>query len=175
MPRNVEIKATLDDVVATRARAARLADGPAQVLVQEDVFFRVPRGRLKLRSFPEGPAELIFYDRPDHEGPKTSDYRIEPVADPVRLRAVLELACGVRAVVRKRRELFLSGRTRIHLDQVEGLGDFLELEVVLGGGESTEDGEREARECLAALDVDAAHLVAGAYVDLLEARTGGTP
>ena len=63
--------------------------------------------------------------------------------------------------------LYLAGRTRIHLDAVEGLGEFLELEVVLRDGESAEDGVAEARRIMAALGIGPGHLVEGAYVDHL--------
>jgi predicted adenylyl cyclase CyaB len=71
--------------------------------------------------------------------------------------------------VRKQRTLFLAGRTRIHLDRVEGLGDFLELEVVLAEGEPADAGVREARALMHALGVESSQLVEGAYVDLLAA------
>ena len=61
--------------------------------------------------------------------------------------------------------MFLIGRTRIHLDRVEGLGDFLELEVVLGEGESSQAGVREAHALMARLGIEQQQLVAGAYVD----------
>jgi adenylate cyclase class IV len=69
--------------------------------------------------------------------------------------------------VRKRRTLFLAGRTRIHLDRVEELGDFLELEVVLDESEPAEGGVEEAHRLMDALGIDLSRLVAGAYVDLL--------
>jgi len=83
------------------------------------------------------------------------------------MEAVLARALGVRGVVDKRRELFMIGRTRVHLDEVHGLGHFLELEVVLGDAEPAAGGEREAHELLAKLGVPAAALVAPAYIDLL--------
>jgi len=79
----------------------------------------------------------------------------------------LILAYGQAGRVCKNRTLLLSGRTRIHLDRVEGLGDFLELEVVLEEGESVESGEAVARELMQKLGIDPYQLVEGAYVDLL--------
>jgi len=84
---------------------------------------------------------------------------------------VLGQALGAAGRVRKERTLYLIGRTRVHLDRVEGLGDFLELEVVLADGEAEASGLAEARRLMAALGVDEAALVAGAYVDLLTAPT----
>jgi len=170
VPRNVEIKARVEDIEALRKRAAECSGGEPELIVQEDVFFNTPRGRLKLRFFSPERGELIFYERADHSGPKTSTYSIVETDRPGALRAALESAYGVRAVVRKRRQLYMSGRTRIHVDDVETLGHFLELEVVLGESEDHASGEREARELMGRLGVDPSKLVEGAYVDLLEAR-----
>lgn len=167
--RNVELKARVADPAALRARAAALATGPPVITGQRDTFFSVARGRLKLRRFDDGTGELIFYERDDTTGPKTSRYSKSSCADAAGMEAVLARALGVRGVVEKRRELFLAGRTRIHLDDVRGLGHFLELEVVLAEGEAVVAGEREARELLARLGVDASALVAPAYIDLLGA------
>ncbi|MDE2292823.1 MAG: class IV adenylate cyclase [Elusimicrobia bacterium] len=167
MARNVEIKARAGDLSALAARAAALGGrGPAPI-EQEDVFFRCLGGRLKLRVFPDGSGELISYRRPDASGPKTSDYRRVAVADPGALRAVLADALGEAGRVRKRRSLYLLGRTRVHLDEVEGLGAFLELEVVLADGEDAAAGEAEALALMADLGVSPSDLVEGAYVDLL--------
>lgn len=172
MPRNIEIKARLDGAGALdelAARAAALgADGPREI-VQDDTFFRCDNGRLKLRVFPDGAGELIFYRRADAAGPKESFYVLAPVGDGDALRLALTLAYGQAGRVRKRRRLYLAGRTRVHLDEVEGLGAFLELEVVLRDGEATAEGDAEARALMAALGVAPAQLVEGAYVDLLAA------
>jgi len=176
VPRNVEIKARVRDPARTAALARELATSAPVTLEQVDTFFAVPGGRLKLREFAGGgerqPAELIYYDRPDRPGPKTSRYALARADDPAGLRAVLGAALGERGCVRKRRVLLLTGRTRIHLDEVTGLGHFLELEVVLREGEAPAAGEAEARRLLAALAVADDDLVTGAYVDLLGAGEG---
>lgn len=168
MPRNVEIKARLTDIAAATRIARTLADHGPEVIAQEDVFFPCETGRLKLRILSPDRAELIYYQRPDQEGPKTSTYQITPTTDPAGLRAALTAAYGERAVVRKSRTLFLVGRTRVHLDRVDRLGDFLELEVVLAEDDSLADGETEARALMAQLGIDSTDLVSAAYVDLLE-------
>jgi len=169
MARNVEIKARIDSIEAVLPLALVLADGPPEPIAQDDTFFNCATGRLKLRVFADGRGELIAYERPDATGPKTSDYVITPVADPDSLRATLARALGLGGRVIKQRTLLLAGRTRVHLDRVVGLGDFLELEVVLRDGESADDGVAEAHGLLRRLRVDATRLVAGAYVDLLRA------
>ena len=167
MARNVEIKARVDDRDALVRRAQELAtEGPIEI-AQDDTFFRCESGRLKLRAFSENCVELIFYRRANASGPKESFYVRSPTSSPGTLRESLALAYGVVGRVRKQRTLFLCGRTRIHIDCVDGLGDFVELEVVLEEGESAESGMREARDLMARLGIPAARLVEGAYVDLL--------
>lgn len=131
MPRNIEIKARLTNAEAQRVRAARLSDVPPEVIAQEDVFFNVPQGRLKLRFLSPTQGQLIFYQRRDESGPSTSTYELFATDRPQQLKAVLAMAYGIRNVVRKTRHLYRVGRTRIHIDEVESLGHFLELEVVL--------------------------------------------
>ena len=170
MARNVEIKARLADLDALLPRVRALADHGPELIEQHDTFYVCTHGRLKLRRFADGRGELIAYERPDANGPKTSDYQITPLADPRALHDTLARALGVVARVIKRRTLFLVGRTRVHLDRVDGLGDFLELEVVLRDGEPEQAGIAEAQALLDRLAVDASQLVAGAYVDLLRAE-----
>jgi len=167
MARNIEIKARVADPAALRKRAAALADqGPIEI-AQDDTFFKCPAGRLKLRAFSNSSGELIFYKRSDEQGPKESFYIRTPTAEPDTLRQALTLAYGEVGRVRKQRTLFLVGRTRIHLDKVERLGDFMELEVVLGEGESAEVGVREADDLMNRLGVEPSQLIDRAYVDLL--------
>ena len=167
MARNVEIKARIDSIEALLPLALDLANGPPEAIAQDDTFFVCSIGRLKLRVFADGRGELIAYARPDATGPKTSDYVIAPVSDPDALRATLARALGIGGRVVKQRTLLLVGRTRVHLDRVEGLGDFLELEVVLLDGERADDGIVVAHDLLRTMGVDTAQLVSGAYVDLL--------
>jgi predicted adenylyl cyclase CyaB len=171
MARNIEIKARIASVQALAPKAAAIAtEGPIGI-VQDDTFFQCPNGRLKLRAFSAQSGELIFYRRPDRQGPKESFYLRSPTTEPDTLRESLTLAYGPSGRVRKHRTLFLVGRTRVHLDRVEGLGDFLELEVVLEEDEASEAGVREANELMAALGVQPSQLIEGAYVDLLAAVT----
>lgn len=122
---------------------------------------------MKLRTLSSTEGQLIFYNRPDQAGPKESTYLVSPTASPDTLREVLSRAYGETGRVRKQRTLFLIGRTRVHLDQVEGLGCFLELEVVLAAGEPSEIGVSVAAELLGKLGVSSSQLVEKAYVDLL--------
>jgi adenylate cyclase class IV len=168
MPSNIEIKARVRDPAAFLARAREIAGAPEEILHQKDTFFRVDTGRLKLREFPDGAGELIAYLRPDREKPAASRYAIHPTGDPAGLLSVLRRALPVRGIVLKTRFLLLAGRTRIHLDEVQDLGSFMELEVVLAEGDCPTAGEREAARLMAALGVGEEDLVKEAYIDLLE-------
>ena len=169
MARNVEIKARLESVEALLPRARSIAGGEPELILQDDSFFPCPHGRLKLRDFGDGRGELIQYHRADDAGPKTSTYIRSPTASPATLREALTRALGSLGRVRKQRWLLLAGRTRIHLDRVEGLGDFLELEVVLGDDEAESTGIAEAHALMAQLGLRPDQLLQGAYLDLLAA------
>ena len=173
MPRNIEIKARISSVAALLPAVQRIADeGPSEIL-QEDTYFACPTGRLKLRKFSATAGELIYYRRDPLLTPKESYYLRSGTTAPESLRLLLTTAYGEVGRVAKRRTLFMAGRTRIHLDEVSGLGDFLELEVMLEQHEPAAAGVREADGLLARLGVHASQLIAGGYADLLAA--GGSP
>ena len=173
MPRNIEIKARIDSLESLLPRARGVAGGEPVVIAQDDTFFRVPHGRLKLREFADGSAELIHYHRPDVGAARASDYVRVAVADAAALREALTRGCGVLGRVRKERLLWIVTRgafsTRIHLDRVEGLGDFMELEVVLHEGQLDADGAAMAERLMGELGLAHAPRLAGAYLDMLGA------
>ncbi len=152
--RNIEAKYAGVDLATVRAAAAALGARPAGLLVQRDSFFPAPRARLKLREQVGGSAELICYRRADRAEARASDYRVCPVPDPAALRALLVDALGEGPVVHKRRELWLWRSTRIHLDQVDGLGDFVELETVLDGETNDAAAHAELAHAANALGLD---------------------
>lgn len=168
MARNIEIKARIEDRGPLEATVAAIADDGPTDFHQQDVFFRCDAGRLKLRVHSFRQAELIFYQRPDQAEAKESFYVRTPIGDPASLRETLKLAFGELGEVNKRRTLYLVGRTRIHLDRVDGLGDFLELEVVLHDGENPADGVQEAKELTARLGVADGQLLERSYFEMLQ-------
>ncbi len=129
-----------------------------------------PKGRLKLRILAADRAQLVYYERPDQDGPKRSNYFIFETSNPDPLKETLTLALGVRGVVRKTRYLYLAGQTRIHLDDVEGLGQFMELEVVLQDGQSDAEGQAIAGDLMYRLGIKTQDLLEGAYMDLIEKK-----
>jgi homotetrameric cytidine deaminase len=158
--RNLEIKARDADPRRTLEAALALDAEDAGELTQRDTYFGGARGRLKLREQTPGEPELIQYRRPDEQGPRASEFRVVPVAAADSLKQALDAALGTLVVVDKRRRLLLWEGVRIHLDDVEGLGAFVELE-------APEDGDQEAkverlREALAIGDP-----IPGSYSDLL--------
>jgi adenylate cyclase class IV len=175
LARNVEIKARVSDLAALEKRVRALATRGPEHLVQTDTFFHAPHGRLKLREFADGSAELIAYERSDQAGPKLSSYERAPVSGAAALARALARSNGVSAQVHKRRTVYLIGQTRVHLDRVENLGDFAELEVVLAENQSQADGEHIAHELLRSLQIDPALLVASAYADLLAQKNSLQP
>jgi predicted adenylyl cyclase CyaB len=165
--RNIEIKARVADLAALQARVRSLASRGPELLIQTDTFFHAPRGRFKLRTFADGSAELIAYSRADQDGPKLSDYERVAVHDAAGMLRLLARSNGAAQQVRKRRTLYLIGQTRVHLDQVEGLGDFMELEVMLTPDQSVADGQMIAQNLMDQLGIAPAQLITGAYADLL--------
>jgi adenylate cyclase, class 2 len=165
--RNVELKARLHDLAAARRLAAALSGGPPQILRQVDTYFRCAQGRLKLREFDEGQSELIAYVRPNELAPRASEYRLVPVADAAALCAALTETLGILIVVEKLREISLYKNVRIHVDQVQRLGTFLEFEAVLPAAAPLAEGERLVRELSGQFGLARQDLVAGSYSDLL--------
>lgn len=167
MATNIEIKARVTDLESLRKQVEALSDTAGELIPQEDTFFHTPSGRLKLRMMAPDNGQLIYYERSDKAGPKRSDYLISVTHEPESLEAVLSAALGVRGQVRKERWLYWAGHTRIHLDRVEGLGTFIELEVVLQPGQSAEEGRRAAEALMQQLGLQETDLIEGAYIDLL--------
>ena len=129
--------------------------------------------RLKLRQFADGTAELIGYTRCDQAEPAESGYTRTPIPQPDPFLLAMRSTVGIRGVVDKRRDLFMIGPTRVHLDRVDRLGTFLELEVVLQPEQTFEQGRQVAEALLGQLGIQPEQLVSPAYIDLLEAGDRG--
>jgi predicted adenylyl cyclase CyaB len=169
MPANIEIKASAIDFSNQLRLAEMLCGKQAERFTQEDTYFPANRGRLKLRRFADGSGELIQYNRENKTSPTPSCYQRVALSDPEALRAALTAAIGVRGVVRKSRTLFLQGQSRLHFDQVENLGEFIEIEVVLRPGQEQAEGEAIADELMKKILIAPEQLISDSYIDLLEA------
>jgi len=168
--RNLEIKARVEALAPLRSRLRALSGANLHAKLQQtDVYFHVPKGRLKLRVVgAQRHGELIAYLRPDRAAARTSEFQRMAVPDAAGARGMLDRMLGARGCVRKRREVWLYRNARIHLDTVDGLGCFAEIEVVVT------EGMTQARalmsELRGALGIRAKDLFAGSYGEL--ARRG---
>jgi len=165
---NVELKARLKDIEGARRVAAEIATRRLETEHQVDTYFHCQHGRLKLRQIDGLRAQLIWYDRPNLEGPKGSHYHLVPVANPETLKAALAAALGVRKVVDKRREIFLWHNVRIHLDDVAGLGAFVEFEAVLGPEVDEPTGRSQVEQLMRRFNIEPADLLSASYGELLD-------
>ncbi len=170
--RNIEIKAYSRNSETARADAERLSGAGPVVIIQEDTFFNCRSGRLKLRKFSDNDGELIFYKRIDSAEPSESSYVISETASPGKLKAVLAEALGIAGIVKKVRTLYVCDQTRIHLDEVEGLGRFIELEVVLAEGQSEAEGRQIANTLMKEMGISKSDLIDCAYIDMLNGKAG---
>jgi adenylate cyclase class IV len=179
--RNVELKARCVDVEATEGRALAAGAEPTAVLHQRDTYFAAPRGRLKLRDERREPwpgragdtvlsAELIHYERADEAVARGSAYDRLPVDDPDTVRATLDERLGISGEVVKTRGLLLWRGVRIHLDDVDGLGTFVELEAVVGPAGDEAECAAKVAELTRALGIAPADVEATGYAGLLAAR-----
>ncbi|MCC6943987.1 MAG: class IV adenylate cyclase [Thermomicrobiales bacterium] len=176
MATNLELKVRCgrEDLTAIRSRAEGMGAGRFEELRQTDTYFRARTGRLKLREIESATGsscELIGYHRPDDEGARWSSYiradiAVSTAAD---LKTALDSTLGVWQVVEKWRTVGIWKRTRIHLDWVEGLGAFVELETVTASDDD-QTAESELRDVVEYLGLNAFDVVAGSYSDLIASR-----
>ena len=165
--RNLEIKTCVASLGPVRSRLRGMTGAVRHaILRQTDWYFRVPTGRLKLRVVGARPdGELIAYLRPDRSAARTSEFQRLTTADAAGTRRLLERLLGLRVCVRKRREVWLFRNARIHLDTVDGLGRFIEIEVVVSSGMT--QARRLMTQLRVALGIETNELIAGSYGDLL--------
>lgn len=169
MHKNIEIKARIHNYDEVIAQVQEFCSSHGELIEQEDTFFNVPNGRLKLRKRADySVSELIYYERPDIEGPKLSVYSKCNIPHGNDLLNVLTLSLGIKGVVKKTRHLYIHEHTRIHIDDVEELGKFIEIEVVLSKDQTPEDGQKIAEMIMTKFHIEKTDLVTGAYLDLLQ-------
>lgn len=170
MPVNMEIKARCKDPNLARAVLKALEADFIGLDRQKDIYFNVPVGRLKLRT---GNIEnaLIHYDRADQEGPKSSHVTLFTTTEGNALLDILERSLGIKAVVDKEREIYFLGHVKFHVDKVESLGDFVEIEVIdRDGNIPHEQLLATCREYMRALDISEEDLVSDSYSDQIMRR-----
>ncbi|XP_072943132.1 uncharacterized protein [Epargyreus clarus] len=173
--RNVEIKAKVHDYDKICSIAKDLSGGTPTLIKQDDTFYKVNDGRLKMRFYADSAATLVRYSRDDQDGPKLCNYELlefsKDTTESQKARLLdnmLKKCLGVRGRVVKERKLYMVGQTRVHIDTVEDLGHFMELEVVLRPDQTLEEGQAIAKDLQTKLGVHDEDLIKGAYVDLLD-------
>ena len=184
MATNLEFKVQCQTLDSLYPRLAALNAAHRETVGQIDTYFYLPaedtlsetsEPRLKLREIDASPeAWLIYYERPNREASRYSQYQLCKIADPLPFKALLTAALGVKTVVKKRREVWMFNHTRIHLDSVEGLGHFVELETVFQG-QTEAEAAREHRHVKTALHLEAARPIAVSYSDLVMQIRKNTP
>jgi homotetrameric cytidine deaminase len=165
---NLELKAHDPNPQESEERCRALGASDQGVLHQRDTYFAGRHGRLKLREEGGSGAELIAYRRPDTTEAEQSAFIRADAADPAALHKALAAALGETVVVVKRRRLWMWENVRIHLDDVEGLGTFIELEALIGPGLNTpEEAAAKVTHLRSELAIADDALVAVGYSDLL--------
>jgi adenylate cyclase class 2 len=166
--RNVELKARDDDLAGSAAICRALGAEDHGEIRQRDTYFNVASGGLKLREESPGHAHLIQFERSNEPQQRESRYRIVVIEDGPSLGAVLDAALGVKVVVAKRRRLHVWRDVRIHLDEVDGLGTFIELEAVARPESDLTHEHALVRELREAFAITDARLLSRGYADQLE-------
>jgi adenylate cyclase, class 2 len=165
--KNIELKARCSDLFRAAEAAIALGATFSGTLHQTDTYFRVPSGRFKLRETDGKAAELIWYDRPDSSEFRDSEYYVLPIPEPAETKTALSKALGVKGEVRKRRDLYVWHNVRIHLDEVSGLGTFLEFEAVISAPDEQSPSHERLTRLAEALAIQASDRVPQSYSDLL--------
>lgn len=168
---NIEIKARYEDMERAEENLNAIGAGPAGTFYQKDTYFKVEEGRLKLRELGPDEGHLIYYKREDVPGPKRSDYEVAFTSDPEAMRGMLREILGVWVEVEKSRQVWLWENVRIHLDEVKGLGRFVELEAVTND-KGIEESHQRIKTLMRALEIESSQLVEGSYGDLVADDAG---
>ncbi|RPI05378.1 MAG: CYTH domain-containing protein [Ignavibacteriae bacterium] len=170
MPQNLELKARVSSLSEALHIAHRLHAREKGTLQQRDIYYQVPRGRLKLRILNKRSAEMIYYTRPDKRGGRYSQYLVVPVKNAALTNVLCSSAFGQKVIVTKKRRLLIYKNSRIHLDQVRGLGIFIEFEVLV------KNGKQQAQKLLKKLCKEFAIIQTGiigdSYSDMLIRKRG---
>ncbi len=166
MAKNLEFKVRYESLDALLPKLTDLKATYTETINQVDTYFQNPKGRLKLRETDESDEGwLIYYERPNELESRYSIYQLCEIAEPTALKELLTAALGIKTIVKKQRSFWMFENTRIHLDIVEGLGEFVELETVFQGQSETE-AVKEHQHVKTALNLNAAEPIAVSYSEL---------
>ena len=165
---NIEIKARCNDHKTIEEVMQKMNFPFEGSETQTDTFFNVPIGRLKVREYNNKSAVLIPYIRPDVDKPRNSDYVLLDIKEPNQTIDILENMFGIRLVVEKVRKIYLYDNIRVHLDHIEDLGDFIELEGVVTQADQREETLQKVELLMELFEIKDTDIILNAYVDLLE-------
>jgi len=164
---NIEIKAKCFHPEMVEAFLLAHHAAFAGLDLQKDTYFNIPNGRLKLR---QGNIEnnLIFYNRNNQKGPKQSDFHLAAVTEPLELENLLTEALGIKAIVEKKRKIFFLDNIKVHLDEVSGLGSFVEIEVsnIFNPKIPIETLHQQCTELMHQLNIKEEDLITNSYSDM---------
>jgi predicted adenylyl cyclase CyaB len=163
--KNLEIKARYNNAAAVE-KVQQLQYSDHYDLKQVDTYFNIPDARLKLRTINEKTYELIYYLRPDQSTARQSSYEIYKCEDPTQLTKILTLLHGVKNNIKKRRQVYIYQESRIHIDFVEELGEFIEFEIVMIPGRTEQEATQIMQNLLEHFQIKNADLVNKSYTDL---------
>jgi predicted adenylyl cyclase CyaB len=167
MRRNYEIKTRIRNIVLTRKLAESFFHGKKFLHYtehQEDIYYRVRNGRMKLRIVNSSYGTLIYYNRSSRTGKRISDYLLSPAPEPAELSRILGMLFKELVRVKKEREIFRTDEIRIHIDNVSGLGKYLEFEVIFN---SFKKAEKIMKGLTEHFGLDEKFFIKGSYSDLL--------
>jgi len=165
---NLELKARVADLLQARAVARQLTTRPLEELVQLDTYFQCATGRFKLRQFDLERGQLIWYQRASQQQAKSSYYKLLDISRPEEMKNLLAITLGIRVVVQKQREVYFYQNVRIHLDQVQSLGTFLEFEAVLEDADQVPEGQQQLDFLCRQFSIEDKDLLEGSYAEMLE-------
>ena len=168
MPKNYEIKFPVENYNQVKKKALALR-GKFQSQnhyseAQKDFYYKVKKARLKLRVINNSFGSLIFYDRPEEEGKRISEYLLERTKDHNEMKEILDNLFDELVTVSKKREIFIYDNIRIHLDKVKNLGVFLEFEIIFS---SIDKAKKQMKEMIEHFGLDEDKFIKNSYSDLL--------
>jgi len=165
---NIEIKVKCEDLQRAENIAKKVGAKFESSIHQQDTYFIIKKGRLKLREISTGVNQLIYYNRPNEAGPKTSEYYIYPVEASGQLKKMLGAALGIWKTVEKERVVYLFDEVRIHLDKVKSLGSFLEFEGVVSSGSDKSKIKEKVDWLISQFQIRNNDLIEVSYSDLIK-------
>lgn len=165
MNKNLEIKIKLDNTSQINSIRNSLSKYSRSVEKQIDIYYKVSKGRLKLRIINDKEGSLILYNRVEKKGKRISHYTISKTKDFKELDFILTRQFDTLIKVIKKREIYILKNVRVHLDKVSGLGNYLEIEIIYS---DLMKAKKQMAELIKLLHLDEKKFIKNSYSDLLK-------